>query len=254
MAVDPRRPAPGHHEFFIRPAAALIDGVEKHNARDPDHRVLYFTGGSAANELTNEKCSFWFFRLVATTEQFALMLVRALPPEVKTVYLLNPDYLYGQAMQRDSLRFLAQYRPDIQVAGNELIPFGKVKDFSPYVAKIQAAGAQALITGNFGPDLSLLIKAGMEAGLDVNYYTVWAAIGGTPTAIGPAGDGQRLRPVLALPRRRRAADGRRRGGRRVQRRERRIPLRAVRGARGGDGRGRGGAPVCGRDPARGGTQ
>ncbi len=169
-------------------AAALIDGVEKHNARDPDHRVLYFTAGSTAPELTNEKCSFWFFRFVPTTEQFAEMLVRALPPEVKKVYLLNPDYLYGQAMQRDSTKFLAQYRPDVQAAGNELIPVGKVKDFSSYIAKIKASGAQALITGNFGPDLSLLIKAGTEAGLDVSYYTVWAGTGGTPTAIGPAGN------------------------------------------------------------------
>ena len=31
---------------------------------------------------------------------------------------------------------------DIQVVGDELIPLGKVKDFSPYITKIKASGAQ----------------------------------------------------------------------------------------------------------------
>jgi branched-chain amino acid transport system substrate-binding protein len=173
-------------------AAALIDGIEKHNARNPDNRVLYATNGQTATELTNDKCSFWFFRFVPSTEQFALMLVLALPPETKKVYLLNPDYLYGQSLQRDSTSFLAKLRPDIEIVGNELIPLGKVKDFSPYVSKVRASGAQALITGNAGPDLNLLIKAGTDSGLDVKYYTAWAHLIGAPTAIGPAGDGRVL--------------------------------------------------------------
>ena len=74
--------------------------------------------------------------------------------------------------------------------GNELIPLGKVKDFSPYISKIQASGAQAVITGNWGPDLTLLLKAGMDAGLNVKYYAFAAPAGGAPTAIGPRGDGR----------------------------------------------------------------
>ena len=62
--------------------------------------------------------------------------------------------------------------------GDELIPLGKVKDFSSYITKIKSSGAQALITGNWGPDMSLLIKAGMEAGLPVKYYTLYAHLGG----------------------------------------------------------------------------
>jgi branched-chain amino acid transport system substrate-binding protein len=76
------------------------------------------------------------------------------------------------------------------VVGDELIPLGKIKDFSPYITKIKAAGAQALITGNWGPDMSLLIKAGMDAGLDIRYYTMYAHLTGGPTAIGPGGDGK----------------------------------------------------------------
>ena len=171
-------------------AAALIDGIEKNNARNPDRRVVYINCGAVATELTNEKCSFWHFRFDANAEQKAEIAVRALQPDEKKIYLLNQDYLFGQSMQRDSKRFLEQLRPDATVVGNELIPLGKVKDFSPYISKIKASGAQALITGNWGPDMTLLIKAGMDAGLDIKYYTLYAHLGGGPTAIGPAGEGR----------------------------------------------------------------
>ena len=172
--------------------AALIDAVEKHNVRNPDNRVLYINNGARANDLTNEKCSFWHFRFDVNTEQLALMMVRGLSPDIKQAYLLNQDYLFGQSMQRDLRHFLGQFRPDIQLVGDELIPLGKVKDFSGYVSKINASGAQALVTGNWGPDLTLLIKAGMEAGLRVKWHTMIANIGGTPTEIGPSGEGRVL--------------------------------------------------------------
>src|ERR1700731_241201 len=171
-------------------AAALIDAIDKHNERNPDNRIVYVNCGAVATELTNEKCSFWHFRFDAHVAMKAEILVRALAANEKSVYLLNQDYLFGQSVQRDVKTFLSKLRPDIQVVGDELIPLGKVKDFSSYVTKIKASGAQALITGNWGPDMTLLIKAGMEAGLDVKYYTLYAHLGGGPTAIGPAGDGK----------------------------------------------------------------
>src|SRR5271169_2000419 len=140
-------------------AAALIDAVEKHNDRNPDNRVVYVNCGAVATELTNEKCSFWHFRFDAHAGMKSQMLVQALAADEKKVYLLNQDYLFGQSVQRDVKTSLAKLRPDVQVVGDELIPLGKVKDFSSYVTKIKASGAQALITGNWGPDMSLLIKA-----------------------------------------------------------------------------------------------
>ena len=58
---------------------------------------------------------------------------------------------------------------------------------SPYVAKIKASGADSGISRNWGNDLSLLVKAGKEAGLDVNYFTYYAGIVGTTGTIGQAG-------------------------------------------------------------------
>jgi len=120
------------------------------------------------------------------------VMVRALPKDIKKVYLLNQDYLFGQSVQRDVKTFMQKLRPDVQIVGDELIPLGKIKDFSPYITKIKASGAQALISGNWGPDINLLLKAGFESGADLRYYTLYTHLAGGPTAIGPAGDGKVL--------------------------------------------------------------
>src|SRR5262245_49476766 len=126
-------------------AAALTEGVDKHNERNPESRIIYVNCGAVATELTNEKCSFWHFRFDVHVAMKAEIMARAMPKDVTKVYLLNQDYLFGQSVQRDVKAYLAKLRPDVQVVGDELIPLGKIKDFSPYITKIKAAGAQALI-------------------------------------------------------------------------------------------------------------
>jgi len=148
-------------------AAALIDATNKHNERNPDNRIIYLNCGAVAPELTNEQCSFWHFRFDLHAGMKAEVMVRALPKDTTKVYLINQDYLFGQSVQREVKNYLTKLRPDVQVVGDELIPLGKIKDFSPYITKIKAAGAQALITGNWGPDMNLLIKAGVDAGADL---------------------------------------------------------------------------------------
>jgi len=175
--------------------AAMIDGVSKHNARNPDNRLLYLNCGALATELTNEQCDFWHFRFTANVDQRAVARIKTLPATVKSVYVLNQDYLFGQSVEKATLKYLAQYRPDIKVVGDELVPFGKVQDFSPYIAKIKASGAQSLITSNYDRDMNLLLKAGNDAGLDIRYDAFLAHQPGGPTSIGPAGD-NRLTSVM----------------------------------------------------------
>jgi branched-chain amino acid transport system substrate-binding protein len=170
--------------------AALIDGVSKHNARNPDNRVIYLNCGALATELTNEQCDFWQFRFTGNVEMRAVARIKALPKDVTKVYLLNQDYLFGQSIQHDTRKWLAKLRPDIQVVGDELMPFGKVQDFSPYIEKIKASGAQSVITGNYNRDLNLLIKAAVDDGLNVRFDTYLAHLIGGPTAIGAAGEGR----------------------------------------------------------------
>ena len=168
-------------------AAALIDGVSKYNERNPDRRVLYLNCGALAKELTNEQCNFWHFRFTGNSEQRAEILVRTLPKDLKSVYLINPDYLWGQSIRRDTLKYLAEHRPDVGVVGDDLVAFGQVKDFTPYIAKVKVSGAQGLVTGNAGPDLNLLMHAGADAGLRIQYYTYLGYLAGGPAAASLAG-------------------------------------------------------------------
>jgi branched-chain amino acid transport system substrate-binding protein len=178
-------------------ASALISAVDKNNERNPTHRIVYVNCGALAPELTNEQCSFWHFRTSAHAGMQSEIMVRALPKTVTKVYLINQDYLFGQSAQRDLKIYLAKLRPDIQIVGEEMIPLGKIRDFSSYITKIKSSGAQALLTGNWGPDLILLIKAGMDSGLAVDYNTMLGHLAGTPTAIGPGGDG-RVHSVISF--------------------------------------------------------
>jgi branched-chain amino acid transport system substrate-binding protein len=102
---------------------------------------------------------------------------------IRKVYLINQDYSFGQSVRATARRMLAAKRPDIQIVGDEVHPLQKVTDFAPYIAKIKASGADAIITGNWDQDISLLLKAAADAGLDVDWYTYYAGGIGGPTAI-----------------------------------------------------------------------
>jgi branched-chain amino acid transport system substrate-binding protein len=182
-------------------AAALIDAINKHNERDPARRVLFLNYAAVLPELTNEKCSFWHFRFDAHSDMRMAALMDSIKEDktLKAVYLLGQDYSFGQAVAREARRQLGLQRPDVQIVGDELHPLGKVKDFLPYASKIKASGAQAVITGNFGNDLSLLIKAAKDVGFDGKFYTFYGNALGAPAAIGDAGLGKVLAVADWLP-------------------------------------------------------
>lgn len=182
-------------------AAALIDAINKHNEREPSKRVLFLNYSAVDPILTNEKCSFWHFRFDAHADMRmnALMAVLKDNKALKSVYIIGQDYSFGHAVAREALRQLSVQRPDVQIVGNELHPVGRVKDFLPYAAKIKASGAQAVITGNWGNDLTLLIKAAKEVGFEGKFYTFYGNALGAPAAIGEAGIGKVLAVADWLP-------------------------------------------------------
>jgi branched-chain amino acid transport system substrate-binding protein len=149
-------------------ALALIDAINKHNMREPDKRVLFLNYSAVDPALTNERCSFWHFRFDAHSDMrmAALMQVLQKDRQVQRMYLIGQDYSFGQTVLREAKRQLALQRPDITLVGEELHPIGRVKDFLPYATKIKASGADAVITGNWGNDLSLLIKAARDVGFE----------------------------------------------------------------------------------------
>ena len=173
-------------------ALALSDAVSKHNERNPGKEVVFLNYAAVDPALTNEKCDYWHFRLDADTtmKMEALTAFMKDQPKVKNVYLLNQNYSHGQQVARYFKENIARKRPDVKIVGEDLHPIGQVKDFAPYVAKIKQSGADSIVTGNWGADLTLLVKAMNDAGLKVPMYTYYAGVTGTPTALAAGGDSE----------------------------------------------------------------
>ena len=173
-------------------ALALSDAIAKHNERNPGKEVLYLNYAAVDPALTNEKCDYWHFRLDADTtmKMEALTTFMKGQAKVKKVFLLNQNYSHGQQVSRYFKEGMKTKRPDVQIVGDDLHPIGAVKDFAPYVAKIKQSGADTIVTGNWGTDLTLLVKALNDAGLKLPMYTYYAGVTGTPTALAAGGEGE----------------------------------------------------------------
>ena len=170
-------------------AGALIDAINKHNERNPGKEVVFLNYAAVDPDLTNSKCSFWHFRTDANSDMKmeALTSYLAKDKNIKKIYIIGQNYAHGHQVTRAAKEYLKRKRPDIEIVGDDLHPIGSVKDFSPYVAKINASGADTVITGNWGSDLALLIKAARESDLKANFYTYYAFTTGVPTVMGATG-------------------------------------------------------------------
>ncbi len=179
-------------------ALAVSDALQKHNERNPDRKVLLFVYEAGDPVLTEAKCNFWTFRFNGNTDMDVNVLTdfMAAQTDLHKVYLINQDFSAGQSVSRVAKEMLVRKRPDIRIVGDDLVPLLKVKDFAPYITKIRASGADSVLTSNWGNDLSLLVKAGNESGLNVTYFTNRGGIPGTWATVGAAG-GERIRSLDA---------------------------------------------------------
>jgi branched-chain amino acid transport system substrate-binding protein len=173
-------------------AGALIDAVNKHNERNPGKEVIFLNHSAVDPDFTNSKCSYWHFRFDADTSMKIEAMTTFMKDDksIKKVYLLNQNYSHGHQVVKFAKENLARKRPDIEIAGEDLHPLAQVRDFSPYIAKIKASGADTVITGNWGSDLALLVKAANEGGYNGKFYTYYTGVTGTPTALGQNGAGR----------------------------------------------------------------
>ena len=173
-------------------ALALVDAINKYNERNPGKEVIYMNEAAVDPDLTNSKCSFWHFRLDGDTtmKMEAMTTFIKDQKDVHKVYLLNQNYSHGQQVAKFAKEYLKRKRPDIEIVGEELHPLAQVRDFAPYIAKIKASGADSVITGNWGSDLALLVKAAGEGGYNGKFFTYYTGVTGTPTALGTNGAGK----------------------------------------------------------------
>ena len=173
-------------------AGALIEAVNKHNERNPGKEIIFLNHSAVDPDFTNSKCSYWHFRFDADTSMKIEAMTTFMKEDqsIKKVYLFNQNYSHGHQVAKFAKENLARKRADVQIVGEDLHPLAQVRDFSPYIAKIKASGADTVITGNWGSDLALLVKAANEGGYNGKFYTYYTGVTGTPTALGQGGAGR----------------------------------------------------------------
>ncbi len=172
---------------------ALVQSVNRWNQRNPGKEVLVLNHSSIDPEMTGKLCSFWHFQTEANTAMKMKAIANFVKktPDIKKVFLLNQDYAHGKQWASYGRQLVGAARPDVQFVGETLHPIGRVRDFAPYVANIKQSGADSVITGNWGQDLSLLLKAASDAGYNLRYFNHSAGgVPGTVTAVSQAKLGQ----------------------------------------------------------------
>lgn len=171
-------------------AAVISEALVRHNLRHPEQPVVHINYGAMDPALTNEKCSPWHVRIDADTAMKTQALARfmAEQPALKRIFLLNQNDAHGQQFSVHLKQALAPLRPDLQVVGDELHPPFQGRDFGPYVRKLQASGAQALVTANWGADLRDLVRSLVVERTDLALYAYYPSQSGVPTALAKAND------------------------------------------------------------------
>ena len=173
-------------------AGALIEAVAKHNERNPGKEIIFLNHSAVDPDFTNSKCNYRHFRFDADTsmKMEAMTTFMKDQKDIKKIYLLNQNYSHGHQVVRFAKENIARKMPGVQIVGEDLHPLAQVRDFAPYIAKIKASGADTVITGNWGSDLALLVKAANEGGYTGKFYTYYTGVTGTPTALGQGGAGR----------------------------------------------------------------
>ncbi|RYF33513.1 MAG: branched-chain amino acid ABC transporter substrate-binding protein [Comamonadaceae bacterium] len=173
--------------------AAIVQSAARWNERNPGKELLVMNHSALDPDLTGKACNFWHF----TTEANVPMKMKAIANFIKTqgdikkVYALNQDYSFGRQWASYGKQMIGLARPDIQFVGETYLPIGRVKDFSPYLANVKQSGADSIISGNWGQDMTLMLKAGGDGGYNFRYFNHSAgAVPGTVTAVSQAKVGQ----------------------------------------------------------------
>ena len=179
-------------------ALNIIKQLEKYNSRNPGKEVLFLNHSAVTTTFTNELCTFYHFRFDANVDMKVAALVTQLSKDqdIKKVYLINQNYAYGQSFQKAAKKFLKERAPNIEIVGDELIqPFGKVQDFNPYVTKIKVSEADAILTGNWGPDAYRLVNSLADSGIKSKIYGIYVAL---PTGMPVMGEKAVYNPIIQV--------------------------------------------------------
>ncbi len=133
----------------------------------PRYKKLYVDIAAEAVSLTGENFNPYIFRTCLNAASHVKGLAYYFSKKGLTkAYGVDQDYSWGHDVAKFYEMALKQIDPKSQYLGTEFHPVFN-KDFAPYISKVQAAGAQYIVTGNWGTDLTQLIVQSRSLGLNI---------------------------------------------------------------------------------------
>ena len=127
------------------------------------NKVLIPTS-TASSDITGKACTpnsiHWVFDTYMEARSTGGAMVKA---GGDTWYFVTPNYAFGEAIQRDTTKFVESAGG--RVLGAQLYPFPETTDFSAFLVKAQASGAKILGICGAGSDLINIVKQAHEFGL-----------------------------------------------------------------------------------------
>lgn len=133
------------------------------------YKTVTFTHGSMSDDITGKEFSRYFFRVLNNSHSSASALSQFMAKKpYRKYYIINQDYAAGRDFGKAFKQQLKMHIPDAEIVGEDYHPIGQ-KDFGPYITKVIAAKADAIFTGNWGPDVINLIKQARSLGLKVPF-------------------------------------------------------------------------------------
>ena len=133
----------------------------------PIYKKIYLDTAAEAMDITGEHFTPYTFRACLNAGMHVKALAQYFGSKgYKKVFLINQDYSWGYDVAKYYEMFIKQAAPKAEIVGKEFHPVFN-KDFAPYISKILASGADYVITGNWGTDLTQLIVQGRSLGMKV---------------------------------------------------------------------------------------
>jgi branched-chain amino acid transport system substrate-binding protein len=146
------------------------------------NKTIQINHTATADSIQGKEFTRYGFRVI--TNQYSIIAalagVLATKP-YQRYYILNQDYALGRDSAATFKQLLKGRLPNVTIVGEDYHP-PATKDFAPYINKIIASKAEVIVTTDFGPDFTNLVKQSRGLGLkDVRFVALWG--GGDPYAM-----------------------------------------------------------------------
>ena len=146
------------------------------------NKIVMINHTATADSLQGNEFTRYGFRVITNQYSIIAALAHVLATKhYQRYYILNQDYALGRDSAATFKQLLKSRLPNVTIVGEDYHPQA-TKDFAPYINKIIASKAEVIVTTDYGPDFTNLVKQSRGLGLkDVHFVALWG--GGDPYAM-----------------------------------------------------------------------